>query len=228
MKSTGPRVERTTAVPASKGEFMIRATRLGLGLGLAMIIVLGTTSVAHAQYQSPGYYNAPPPRYGYPPPPPPPPPRGMYRQGLIVGFALGGGGIEGNCGIGFCGGAVSGEFHIGGMLNPRLAMMFDLWGNARNIDGTTDTFSQTFWTVAGQYWIADIVWLKGGLGISHVQVSDVYGAYQDDTALGVMLGGGVEVLQVGNMALDLQFRAGFGFYNPSLDNYAFLVGLSWY
>jgi hypothetical protein len=203
---------------------MIRATRLGLGLGIATMILLGATSVAHAQYQ-PGYY-APPPRYGYPPPPP----RhyGMYRDGLVLGFALGGGGIEGNCAIGYCGGAVSGEFHIGGMLNPRMALLLDVWGNIRNVNGTDSSFSQSFWTAAMQFWPTDILWLKGGLGISHVQVSDAFGPYQDDTALGLMLGAGVEVLQVGNMALDIQFRAGFGFYNPTLDNYAFLVGLSWY
>jgi opacity protein-like surface antigen len=209
---------------------MIRDTRLGtrliLGVGIATLLALGSASVAHAQYQAPppGYY-APPPRYGYPPPPPR---SGMYREGIVVGFALGGGGISGNCAVGYCGGALSGELHIGGMLNPRLALMFDLWGNARDINGTSDTFSQTFWTAAAQYWVLDMLWVKAGLGISHVQVSDVYGPYTDDTALGLMLGGGVEVLQVANMALDLQFRLGFGFYNPSLDNYAFLVGLSWY
>jgi hypothetical protein len=192
------------------------------------MILLGATSVAHAQYQAPppGYY-APPPRYAYPPPPPP---RryGMYREGLVIGGAIGGGGIEGNCAIGYCGGAFAGELHIGGMLNPRMAMLLDIWGNFRQVDGTNIDFSQTFWTGALRFWPTDMLWLQGGLGISHVQVSDSVGPYSDDTALGLMLGAGVEVLQVGNMALDLQFRAGFGFYNPSLDNYAFLVGLSWY
>jgi outer membrane protein with beta-barrel domain len=209
---------------------MINASRLGLGLGIATLLVLGSSSVAHAQYQAPppGYY-APPPRYAYPPPPPPPPRRySVYREGLVVGFALGGGGISGNCSIGYCGGAVSGEFHIGGMINPRLALMLDVWGNVRDVNGTDSSFSQTFWTAALQFWPADILWLKGGLGISHVQVSDTFGPYQDDTALGLMLAAGVEVVQIGNMALDLQFRAGFGFYDPTLNNYAFLVGLSWY
>jgi hypothetical protein len=213
---------------------MIRVTRLFLGLGLATIVLLGGSSIAHAQYQAPppGYY-APPPGYGggYPPPPPPRYRYHVYREGLVLGFALGGGGITGNCAPGYCGGAIAGELHIGGMLNPRMALLFDLWGNARTIDGTggDGTFSQSFWTAALQYWVADIVWIKGGLGISHVTVdSDSQGNLDDETALGLVLAAGVEVLQVGNMALDLQFRFGHGFYDVSLNNYAFLAGLSWY
>jgi hypothetical protein len=207
---------------------MIRATRLGLGIGIVTIIVLGAASTAHAQYQAPppGYY-APPPRYAYPPPPPP---RryGMYRDGLVLGFALGGGGIQGYCDIGYCGGALAGELHIGGMMNPRTAIELDVWGNARGINGTDSDVSQTFWTGALQFWATDLLWLKAGLGASHVQVSDVFGPYADNTALGLILGGGVEVVQAGNMALDLQFRAGFGFYDRTLTNYAFMIGLSWY
>jgi hypothetical protein len=215
---------------------MIRATRIGLGFGIAMLIVLGATSVAHAQYYQapppPGYY-APPPRYAYPPPPPP---RryNMYRYGLVVGFALGGGAIDtSNCEPNFCGGAFSGEFHIGGMLNPRLALMLDVWGNFRDfvdpVTGNDDNASQSLWTAALQFWPADILWLKGGLGIAHLQIGDPYGTFDDETALGLLLGGGVEVVHMANMALDLQFRFGRGFYSVGgLNNYAFLVGLSWY
>jgi opacity protein-like surface antigen len=207
---------------------MIRSTRIGLVLVIATVAVIGSASLAQAQYQAPppGYY-APPPRYGYGPPP-----RryGFYREGLVVGAAIGGGGISASgCQPGYCGGAISGELHIGGMLNQRLALMFDLWGNARGIDGTDGTLSQSFWTAAFQFWPADIFWLKGGLGISHVQVSsDSIGVVDDETALGLVLGAGVEVVQVGNMALDLQFRFGHGFYDTPVNNYAFLVGLSWY
>jgi hypothetical protein len=210
---------------------MIRHMRLVTALGIATILVLGSGSIAHAQYQSPPpAYNQPPPGYGYPPPPPPAQ-RGMYRDGLVLGFALGAGGITGDCAPGFCGGAVSGEFHLGGMMMPRLALLFDVWGNARTINGTggDGTFSQSFWTAAAQYWLIDQLWLKAGLGISHVQVSsDYYGTQDDETALGLMLGAGVEVVQISNMALDLQFRFGHGFYDTQLNNYAFLVGLSWY
>jgi hypothetical protein len=62
-----------------------------------------------------------------------------------------------------------------------------------------------------------------------VQVSsDSIGVLDDETALGLLLGAGVEVVQVGNMALDLQFRFGHGFYDTAVNNYAFLIGLSWY
>ena len=47
-----------------------------VGLGVALLTVLGSVSIAEAQ----GY----PPPY-YPPPPPPPPPHGVYRAGLVFG-----------------------------------------------------------------------------------------------------------------------------------------------
>src|SRR5450432_4680570 len=103
---------------SSKGDLMIRDTRLGLAIGIATILVLGSASIAHAQYQAPppgyaappGYY-APPPRYAYPPPPPPR--RYRYRDGLTFGGALGFGGISSNdCPA--CGAGGAWEVHIGG------------------------------------------------------------------------------------------------------------------
>jgi hypothetical protein len=214
---------------------MILASRLGLGIGLATILLLGSASAAHAQYYQappPGYY-APPPRYAYPPPPPPPRRYGMYREGLVVGFALGVGGISASgCAPGYCGGAVAGEFHIGGMLNPRLALMLDVSGNERSVAPIDGELAQSFWTAAFQYWALEQLWFKAGVGIAHSQVwSNFDGTlvFPDETAFGLLLGAGVEVLQVGNMALDLQFRFGHGFYDTGgVSNYAFLVGLSWY
>ena len=110
---------------------------LAVGFGIALFTLFGSLSTAEAQYQPP------PPYY---PPPPPPPPRGVYRSGLVLGFAVGGGSIQASdCGY-VCGGAFMGEFHIGGMLNPRLAVMGDFWGGAR---GWSDAYGDgsTFHTI---------------------------------------------------------------------------------
>jgi opacity protein-like surface antigen len=196
-----------------------------LGLAIATLLLLGSASAAHAQY-----YGQPQRGYGgYPPPPPPPPP--TYRSGLVLGFGLGIGGITASdCAPGFCGAALAGEFHLGGILAPRLALMGDVWGNIRGIDNTDGSLSQSFWSVAAQYWALDNLWLKGGLGIAHVQVDSASaGLLDDETALGLTLAAGLEVLRSGNMILDLQGRFGRGFYDAGgVNNFAFLVALNWY
>jgi hypothetical protein len=215
---------------------MIRVTRLFFGLGLATIVLLGGSSIAHAQYQAPppGYY-APPPSYGggYPPPPPP---RYRYRDsrsGLTLGGALGVGTISAdNCGA--CGGGLAWEFHIGGMVTPQLAILADLSGVVRSYDddtGGSSTLTNSLFAVAAQYWIIPILWVKGGIGDAHIALSDYTGdTYgNEENALGFLLAGGVEVVHAPNFALDLQLRLMHGDYSGGgATNYAFLVGVNWY
>jgi len=210
---------------------MIRATRLGLGFGIATLVVLGATSVAHAQYYQapppPGYY-APPPRYAYPPPPP----RGMYRSGFVFGVGVGGGGISAqDCGD-VCGGAGAFEFHLGGMLNPRTALVGDFWFMGRSIPNSDASTVHSLYTLALQYWPADILWIKGGIGGGNMNVSsNVDGfTYGDENGLGLLGALGVEFLQAGGFALDGQFRLGHGFYSQGGDVnvWALMIGANWY
>jgi hypothetical protein len=215
---------------------MIRVTRLFFGLGLATIVLLGSTSIAHAQYQAPppGYY-APPPSYGggYPPPPPPRYRYRDYRSGLTLGGALGVGTISADdCSA--CGGGLAWEFHIGGMVMPQLAILADLSGIVRSYDdgaGGSNTLTNSLFAVAAQYWIIPILWVKGGIGDAHIALSDytgnTYGS--EENALGFLLAGGVEVVHAPNFALDLQLRLMHGDYSGGgATNYAFLVGVNWY
>jgi len=236
---------------------MSSSVAIAIALAGAVMVLVGSSSVAHAQYQAPppgygpppGY--APPPGYGpqpgyappppppaygpppgYGPPPPPPPPR-IYRSGLVLGFAIGGGGISSNnCGD-FCGGAFAIEGHIGLMLNPRLALMGDFWLNDHTIPNTSGDGStlHSISTFAAQVWLNDMFWLKGGIGASRLQlVSNSNGVFDDETGLGVLGAAGVEVLQSSIFALDLQFRVGHGSYStgPGITNYAFMAGFNWY
>jgi hypothetical protein len=211
---------------------MIRDTRLGLAIGIATIVVLGSASTAHAQYQAPppGYY-APPPRYAYPPPPPPPQ-RGFYRDGLVLGVGLGVGGISAsNCGD-VCGVAGAFEFHIGGMINPRLALMGDFWFNGRDVPNSDISVVHSLYTFAAQYWATDIFWLKAGIGGGNMNVSSNYDGFQygDENGLGLLGAAGVEFVQVGNFALDGQLRFGHGFYSEGGDVnvWALMIGANWY
>jgi|tagenome__1003787_1003787.scaffolds.fasta_scaffold19969811_1 hypothetical protein len=199
---------------------MTSGKRLAMAVGIGAIVLLGSLSAAQAQYGAP-----PPPYY------PPGPPRGMYRSGLVVGFGLGLGAISTSQDCGPCGGAAGGfEFHVGGMLNPRLALMFDGWGLGRTLDGG-GTLTNGMAAVALQYWVNEIIWLKGGVGFAEIRISydDYY--YRDDSlsGLGIMGAAGFEIMQSYNFALDLQLRLAHMSYDfGGANNFALMVGLNWY
>lgn len=202
--------------------------RITLGLAVLTVLVLGTASAANAQY-----YGAPPRRtYGYPPPPPPPPAYRMYRSGLIIGGALGFGGMSAyQCGD-VCGFSGAGEFHIGGMLNPRLALMGDFWGNWHHISNSDASSIHSLYTLALQYWATDIFWIKGGLGGSTMSItSDFDGfTYSDESGLGFLAAGGLEIVQAGFFAVDVQLRYGHGFFDidGDVNSWAVMIGANWF
>ena len=213
---------------------MSHRKNLIVGIGIVLLTVLGSVSIAEAQ----GY----PPPY-YPPPLPPPPPHGVYRAGLVFGFSGGVGAIHiNNCLADVCGVAGMLEGHLGGMINPRMALMFEIWGADHPWSSNGNSFEtiNTFFTGAAQYWVNDIVWIKGGLGVAEIRqdINDYYGGYYNNTvnsSTGFALFGaaGVEVMQSYNFALDIQLRVGNGFYSDSLgsfsaQNYGLMVGFNWY
>jgi hypothetical protein len=83
-----------------------------------------------------------------------------------------------------------------------------------------------------QYWPTNILWVKGGMGIGHIQVTNESGGFVegDETGFGLMGALGVEVVQSYNFALDIQGRIAHGFYSQGGDatNYALMVGFNWY
>jgi hypothetical protein len=208
-----------------------------LAIGVVLLTVLGSVSVAEAQ----GY----PPPY-YPPPPPPPPPRGVFRAGVVWGFAAGLGAVnESNCLTNSCGGAFALEGHLGGMISPRAAFMFEAWGadHPYSLAGSDYEKINTFWTGAAQFWINDIFWIKGGAGVAVLRETydtglvDYYGneifSETDHTGFALFGAAGIEVLQSYNFALDIQGRIGSGFYSDngtgfSVQNYAIMAGFNWY
>jgi hypothetical protein len=156
----------------------------------------------------------------------------MYREGLVVGGGLGFGGISADqCGD-VCGGVFSFEGHIGGMMNPRMAVMIDLWANVRNSTSLDAAVWNGIYTGALQYWLTDIVWLKGGIGAGHMQLtSNGDGVpFGDEWGLAIMGAGGVELVQAGTFALDLQLRLGHGFFSEGGDvnSLGFMAGFNWY
>jgi Outer membrane protein beta-barrel domain len=226
-----------------------KSLSFALATALAGVVVAGWSSVAHAQYQAPPPGYGPPPGYAPPPPPPPayqpPPPRyygygyprpRVYREGLIIGFGLGGGGITSPdqngvpCGDA-CGGAFAFEGHLGVMLNPRLGIMGDFWVNDHPISNSDSSTVQSIYTLALQYWVNDIFWLKGGLGGGHISVTSASaGDLGSDSGFALMGAVGIELVQSPIFALDLHLRVGHGFYSPDPDatNWALMVGFTWF
>jgi len=198
------------------------ARKYWIVLGLAAAVLLGSSSKASAQYYGRPRYYAPAPAY-YPP--------SSYRSGLVIGGSIGFGGLTADqCDI--CGGGLSLEGHIGGMLNPQLALMFDVWTVIHPISGSNDDMTSTLYTGALQLWLTPILWLKGGAGLGNTTVGNNLDGFAGATGFALMGGAGVELVQRGPFALDLQGRVGHTFIadidGGPVTQYAFMIGFNWY
>ena len=200
---------------------------------LVLAIILGATGVAGAQ----GYYGG---GYG-----PPPLPGGFHnRMGRLAwGFSVGIGGMHDNgSGITACDNcdynpvAFEGDFHLGGFITPRLALLGEFQVNAQTvhsdaIDGDT-ILNQGAIMLAAQYWLTPQLWVKGGLGFADLQASDSVGDNWDfGGGVAIMGAVGFELLSSRRFALDLQGRIIEGEYNSSEDHITsgtVGLGFNWY
>jgi hypothetical protein len=181
-----------------------------------------------------GYYGPPP---YYPPPPPPP----TTRRGLTLGFGFGLGGMSADSGE-LCADcdydpiAFGFDFHIGGMINPQMAILgeFTLTGQTLDADGFSWVYQSM--ALAGlQYWLTPQFWLKGGIGFSQldIQYDDGFVVYEEtvDTGVGVLGAIGYEVLHSTRFAIDLALRlqtASYDAVDNSVNSAIFGIGFNWY
>jgi hypothetical protein len=202
-------------------------------LVLALVLVPG---LAAAQ----GYY-------GPGPGGPQPVPGGFHNRAgrLAWGFSIGLGGMHDdgsnitactNCDYNPL--AVEADFHLGGMLSPRFALLFELQVNGQQISqgslSSNDvTLTQSALMIAGQFWVTPQLWIKGGLGWAHLDANDNTNQVQFDLGGGGALMGavGYELMSARNFALDLQGRLIEGTYNSGNDHITsgtIGLGLNWY
>lgn len=169
-------------------------------------------------------------------------PGGFHNRAgrLAFGFGLGLGGMRDDFGDIRCEScdfnALAGEFdiHIGGMLSPRFALLFEAQGNSQQVDSSFidgDTFlTQGAAMLAGQFWLIPQLWIKGGIGFASLQVDD--GLFVSDIGNGAALMGaiGIELLSARNFALDLQGRVIEGVYsnNYHVTSGTIGIGIDWY
>jgi hypothetical protein len=203
--------------------------------GLALVPALAVAQPSGRGGQ--GYYSQPPTAPG-----------GFhYRHGMpTVGFSFGLGGMtvdEENVNCASCDYSPIGvevDGHIGGMLSDRFALMLELQANAETVDedyyGTT-TLTQGAAMIAGQYWVTPKLWVKGGLGWSHLsaEYDDYY--YNDTTSqpiddgAALMAAAGFEVYSTDQMGIDLQGRfitAGYDGINSKVAALTVGLGINWY
>ena len=202
---------------------------------LLVLAILIAPAVASAQYYGggPGYYNGPSNNI----------PGGFHnRTGRLTwGFGIGLGGMhDDGSGITNCDNcsnapALELDGHIGGMIGPRFALMFEGQLNARTVhsdvyNGDT-TLSQSAAMIAGQFWVTPQLWVKGGLGLTGLQADDTYVTYDYGTGVAVMGAVGFELMSARYFAVDLQGRIIEGTYNSGNDHVTAAnvgVGFNWY
>jgi hypothetical protein len=208
-------------------------------------------AVAIAQ---PGY-GAPPPGYnpgyrpgGYYSQQPQTAPGGFWDRGggLVWGVSLGVGQMSSKDGPVECLNcsyspfAWEVEFHVGGMLSPRLALLGEFQGNVQTVEEVAGgegnkTLAQFGAMLAAQYWLSPKLWLKGGLGVAHLayNYNDAYGTQDqpiDDGGI-FLVSAGYEVLSGREFAVDLQGRWVVGSYdgiNDKVSSATVGFGINWY
>jgi hypothetical protein len=130
--------------------------------------------------------------------------------------------------------AFEGDLHIGGMVNPRLGLMFEGQVNSQQIDSNGpngDAFlTQGAGMFAAQFWVLPILWIKGGLGFASLRVDDQIFTTDEGTGGAVMGAIGVELLSSRRFAFELQGRIIEGLYshNFNVTSGTIGLGLDWF
>lgn len=212
---------------------------------VAFAAVLAAPAVAAAQ---PGHGR---------PTSPPPPQQGYYSQApgipggfhdragrMALGFSFGLGGMTANDESIGCAGcdydpiAVEFDFHIGGMLSPRLALLFEVQANVQTVAENAyyvETLGSGAGMIAAQYWLTPQLWLKGGLGFASLSVSrdDGYVTESSDSVEGGAAMGavGYELLSARTFSIDLQGRlitASYDDIDANITSGTVGVGFNWF
>lgn len=169
-------------------------------------------------------------------------PGGFHNRAGRLTFGIGGGlgGMSDSVGSIGCSGcdfnplAVEGDFHIGGMISPRLGLMLEGQLNSQQVASNSvdgDVFlTQGALMFAAQFWVIPQLWIKGGIGGASLRTDD--GLFVNDVGTGGALMGalGVEVFSARNFAFEIQGRIIEGLYNRDyhVTSGTIGLGLNWF
>jgi len=156
------------------------------------------------------------------------------RTGVTFGVALGGGTLS--CSSEGCeelNGAGSFDLHVGGMLNPKLAAIGEVWWMVHTASRLT--VDQGLVTAALRFWPLNHFWLQGGLGVGRSGYSYdanlVVVADHTEWVPAFQIGIGVEPIATPTFGLEIALRYGTGFYSNGdhrIHSAALTVGVSFY
>ena len=189
-----------------------------------LVLLLATATIGASEINDAEAQPVYQPQY-MPPSPPEPPPALPFRSGFMIGLSIGVGsiscdGCDSEAGTGW-------DFSIGGFINPRTALMYDVSSvviSEGNLNGmnVTNTF-------AAQYWVSNNLWLKGGLGVGRFILFDDEDSVELGSGTAVTGAIGYEFFQNFGSAADVQLRlANVSYDNGSLSNVSALIGYNWY
>jgi hypothetical protein len=215
--------------------------------GLALLALAPAIAAAQPSTVAPGARPAPSPYYAPRYVAPDIDERGFFiRRGLALGFGFGLGGMHNQDGPFRCADCgydpltAGFDFHIGGMLSTRFALLLELQVDGQTLDyNGTQTLTHSVAALAGQFWLSPQLWLKAGIGPSHIGISvdDYYGdSYERSGADGgAFLGAvGYELLSSQHFAIDAQARLLAATYDDFQGNKTEVttgtigVGFDWY
>jgi hypothetical protein len=158
------------------------------------------------------------------------------RRGLLIGVGLQAGHIrfqcqnDPNCGdnVNESGGL---NISLAYMMTDKLAFSVDGWAMVHRSEFLTETVTVThsMLTVGPQIWLVPRIWVRGGVGWARLSVDFGDIQAQSESVLGIMGAVGWEVLTSSKFALDVQVRAGTGFYDGvDAANAGLGLGFTWF
>ncbi|HEY6174166.1 MAG TPA: hypothetical protein VIX73_06970 [Kofleriaceae bacterium] len=169
-------------------------------------------------------------------------PGGFHNRAGRLTFGIGGGlgGMHDDTGSIGCAScdfnvlAAEGDFHIGGMVSPRLGFMLEGQFNSQQVDANTvngDVFlTQGALMFAAQFWVIPQLWIKGGIGGASLHVDDAFFTNDAGTGGALLGAAGVEVFSARNFAFEVQGRIIEGLYSHDYHVTSGTIGLgiNWY
>ena len=153
---------------------------------------------------------------------------GSEREGLVLGASVGLGAIAPLECVGCDAlGGVAFNVRIGGVVIPRLVLMYDGQAVISRDAGTVVTNGTH--TFAAQFWPLPRFWVRAGLGLSVLRLASSGVVFRNE-GLGATAAVGFEILKSGNFVMDIEAIYSHSQFDGGgkVANVAGLLGFNWY